>query len=68
MMSKFMSGESIRVVNPPEHCVYLNGFTGTIVKKVDEDRYLLRLDRRQGMARGRWQLYYLSAQALEKAN
>ncbi len=68
MISIFMSGESIRVVNPPEHCVYLNGFTGTIVKKVDEDRYLLRLDQRQGMARGRWQLYYLPAQALEKAN
>ena len=67
-MSKFMSGESIRVINPPEHCVYLNGSTGTIVKKVNEDRYLLRLDPREGIARGRWQLYYLPERALEKAN
>ncbi len=68
-MSKFMSGESIRVINPLEHCVYLNGSTGTIVKKVNEDRYLLRLDPRKGLAaRGRWQLYYLPAQALENAN
>jgi hypothetical protein len=67
-MFQFRSGEHIRVVNPPEHCVYLNGSTGTIMKKVNEDRYLLRLDPRKGIARGRWQLYYLPAQALKKAN
>jgi hypothetical protein len=67
-MIQFSSGEHIRVVNPPEHCIYLNGSTGTIVKKVNEDRYLLRLDPRKGIARGRWELYFLPAQALTKAN
>jgi hypothetical protein len=68
-MSQYLSGEHIRVINPPEHCLYLNGSTGTVVKQVNQDRYLLRLDPRKGLAaRGRWQLYYLPAQALEKAN
>ncbi len=67
-MSQYLSGEHIRVVNPPEHCLYLNGYTGTVVKQVNQDRYLLRLDPRKGIARGRWQLYFLPAQALEKAN
>jgi hypothetical protein len=43
-MPQYLSGEHIRVVNPPEHCPYLNGYTGTVVKQVNPDRYLLRLD------------------------
>jgi hypothetical protein len=67
-MLEFISGEYVRVVNPPEHCVYLDGHTGTIVKQVNEDRYLVRLDPRTGIPNGRWQLYYLPFQALQKAN
>jgi hypothetical protein len=66
-MFQFSAGESIQVVNPPEHCIYLIGYTGTIVKQVNEERYLVRLDPRNGgIARGRFQLYYLPLQALEK--
>ncbi len=67
-MFQFSSGESIRVINPPEHCIYLDGYTGTIVKRVNDERYLVRLDPRKGIARGRFQLYYLPSQALVKAN
>jgi hypothetical protein len=65
-MFQFSFGDSIRVVNPPEHCLYLNGYTGTIVKQVNEERYLVRLNPRKGIARGRFQLYFLPSQALEK--
>jgi hypothetical protein len=36
------------------------------VKQVNEERYLVRLDARQGIPKGRWQLYFLPSQALEK--
>jgi len=29
------------VVNPPEHCLYLDGQTATVVKQINDDRYLL---------------------------
>ena len=68
-MFQFTTGESVRVVHPPEHCLYLNGYRGTIVEQVNANRYLVRLDPRKGSARGRWLLlYYLPPQALEKAN
>jgi hypothetical protein len=67
-MFQFNAGESIRVVNPPEHCIYLSGFTGTVVRQVNEERYLVRLDARKGIPIGRWQLYFLPSQALEKTN
>jgi len=67
-MFQFTTGESVQVVNPPEHCLYLNGQRGTIVKQANEDRYLVRLNPRKGIPKGRWQLYYLPLQALEKAN
>jgi len=68
MMRQFVSGEHVRVVNPPEHCLYLDGHTATVVKQINDDRYLLRLDTRQGIPTGRWQLYYLPPKALAKAN
>lgn len=40
------------MVNPPEHCFNLGGFTGTIVKSVNDDRYLVRLDSRKYILRG----------------
>jgi len=67
-MFQFTTGEAVRVVNPPEHCAYLSGSKGTIVKQVNEDRYLVRLDPRKGIPTDRWQLYYLPLRALEKAN
>jgi len=68
MMLQFVSGEHVQVVNPPEHCLYLDGQTATVVKQINDDRYLLRLDARQGIPRGRWQLYYITPKALAKAN
>jgi hypothetical protein len=67
-MFQFATGESVRVVHPPEHCLYLDGYRGTIVQQVNEGRYLVRLDPRKGIPSGRWQLYYLPLQALEKAS